>query len=90
MHDINSDEFEIDPVEEADRQARVGCKGLQYFSIHRPVKLRRIEGPVYKFDVKNYVPPPVDLLTCFKCDQRPICKYVDDPYNTNGDCLAIK
>lgn len=29
-------------------------------------------------------------LTCYNCDQRDTCKLVDDPYNTNGDCLALK
>jgi len=38
----------------------------------------------------DYVPPPPETLTCFKCDQRSLCDYVDDPYNTNGDCLAMK
>ena len=38
----------------------------------------------------EYIPPPPETLTCFDCDQRKICAYVDDPYNINGDCLAMK
>ena len=33
---------------------------------------------------------PLETLTCYKCTQRDTCKYVDDLYNTNGDCLADK
>ena len=29
-------------------------------------------------------------LTCFACPHRATCDYVDDPCNTNGDCLAMK
>lgn len=29
-------------------------------------------------------------LTCKMCPSRTECEFVDDPYNTNGDCLAIK
>lgn len=38
----------------------------------------------------EFVPPPLESLTCYKCDQRKECAFVDDPYNTNGDCLAMK
>ena len=31
-----------------------------------------------------------DKLTCADCKDRDKCEYVDDPYNTNGDCLAVK
>ena len=35
---------------------------------------------------------PITLqeLTCFECDARKTCEYVDDLYNTDGDCLAFK
>jgi len=33
---------------------------------------------------------PLETLTCYKCNQRDKCKYVDDLYNTDGDCLAMK
>ena len=29
-------------------------------------------------------------LTCVTCRDRSNCEFVDDPYNTNGDCLAMK
>ena len=35
-------------------------------------------------------PPDPESLTCFNCKNKDICKYVDDPYNTDGDCLASK
>lgn len=31
-----------------------------------------------------------DKLTCKDCLRRNICEYVDDPYNTDGDCLWLK
>ena len=34
--------------------------------------------------------PKLEDLTCFDCPSRNDCKYVDDFYNTNGDCLAEK
>lgn len=37
----------------------------------------------------KYEPDP-ETLTCFHCNSREICAYVNDPYNTDGDCLASK
>ena len=38
--------------------------------------------------------PPVEVdpgnLSCTGCKARGACKFVDDPYNTDGDCLAMK
>jgi hypothetical protein len=34
--------------------------------------------------------PKLEELTCFKCKSRSECNFVDDFYNTNGDCLAEK
>ncbi len=33
---------------------------------------------------------PLDKLTCFGCPARVECPFVDDQYNTNGDCLLSK
>ena len=33
---------------------------------------------------------PLETLTCYRCAQRDTCKYVDDLYNIDGDCLADK
>lgn len=33
---------------------------------------------------------PKELLTCFNCTEREECEFVDDLYNTDGDCLAMK
>jgi hypothetical protein len=30
------------------------------------------------------------VLTCDTCLCRKECEFVDDPYNTNGDCLQLK
>lgn len=38
---------------------------------------------------RNYSPDPV-TLTCNRCYSRKTCTFVDDPYNTDGDCLADK
>lgn len=51
----------------------------EYFIDDRLGELRNVNNP---HDVKS--------LTCNGCDQRPICEYVNDPYNTGGDCLAMK
>jgi hypothetical protein len=37
----------------------------------------------------EFEPDPL-TLTCYSCDSREYCRYVDDAYNTNGDCLADK
>ena len=34
--------------------------------------------------------PPLESFTCFRCKDKDICKYANDLYNTNGDCLAMK
>lgn len=42
-------------------------------------------------DFNNWRPePPRETLTCYRCGVRKDCGYVDDPYNTDGDCLAGK
>jgi len=30
------------------------------------------------------------VITCEKCESNDDCKYAFDPYNTDGDCLALK
>lgn len=39
---IPIDDREIDPIDEADYKARIQCDGLQYWAVHRQVKIRRI------------------------------------------------
>ena len=34
--------------------------------------------------------PDPESLTCFRCESRDKCKFVDDWYNTDGDCLMTK
>lgn len=29
-------------------------------------------------------------FTCYECDDRKTCPFVDDLYNTGGECLAMK
>lgn len=38
----------------------------------------------------NYYEPDPESLTCYRCASRDTCPFVDDAYNTNGDCLATK
>lgn len=38
----------------------------------------------------EYPGPDPDTLTCKYCHERSTCKFVDDWYNTDGDCLAYK
>ncbi len=35
-------------------------------------------------------PHDVKVLTCRDCIQADFCKHAHDPYNTDGDCLAMK
>ena len=32
----------------------------------------------------------VDSITCLDCEGNEDCEWVFDPYNTCGDCLAMK
>jgi len=41
-------------------------------------------------EIDDYPGPDPDTLTCKDCPERSTCKYVDDWYNTDGDCLAYK
>jgi hypothetical protein len=53
-------------------------------------KFRSTFNDIFKeTDDKDRSVPP-ELCTCTDCKDRSICPYVDDPYNTNGDCLAQK
>ena len=36
------------------------------------------------------VEPDPESLTCFECPDRDVCDLVDDPYNTDGDCIMSK
>jgi hypothetical protein len=38
----------------------------------------------------EYVPVDPKTLTCYECCCRDHCRWVDDEYNTDGDCLALK
>lgn len=31
-----------------------------------------------------------DRITCTNCEVNDNCEYAFDPYNTDGDCLALK
>lgn len=33
---------------------------------------------------------PAEDFTCYECNDRITCAFVDDLYNTEGDCLAMK
>ena len=46
--------------------------------------------PPEAFEFHEPHEPKLEELTCFKCPLRETCEFVDDPYNTNGDCLASK
>jgi hypothetical protein len=46
---------------------------------------------LWTFERIEFRPPPdPESLTCFSCTDNDICKYANDPYNTDGDCLAMK
>jgi len=42
-----------------------------------------------KVDERDMRHKPEDL-TCYECSCRKECPFVDDWYNTDGDCLAMK
>ncbi len=59
----------------------------------RRVKIEGFDPPVCQCDSEgeNWAyEPDLESLTCFKCPRRATCDYMDNPYNTNGDCLAMK
>ncbi len=41
-------------------------------------------------DVLHIFDPAPESLTCYRCRSREGCHFVDDLYNTDGDCLASK
>lgn len=47
-----------------------------------------------KFDPTKYEErwknTPPEAFTCHKCEDRNTCPFVDDLYNTGGECLAMK
>jgi hypothetical protein len=36
--------------------------------------------------LRFYPNPDPESLTCYKCQEREVCEYVDDSYNTQGAC----
>jgi hypothetical protein len=52
------------------------------------------EGPFCYEDVciesEHRIGPDPATLTCNDCPERCTCKFVDDWYNTDGDCIAYK
>jgi hypothetical protein len=44
----------------------------------------------YCDDYQNILLYPPHKSTCTGCASRSTCEFVDDPYNTDGDCLANK
>lgn len=49
-----------------------------------------ISEEVSEFEVDDSWFLKKEDLTCFGCLLREECYWVDDPYNTDGDCLALK
>ena len=47
-----------------------------------------VKVPLSKEEMDVLNDYPLEDLTCHKCNQRDKCKYVDDLYNTDGNCLA--
>lgn len=56
-----------------------------------PNVLKYVGDPLSEKDLMAVLADhPLDTLTCYDCPNRDTCKYVDDLYNTDGDCLATK
>lgn len=49
---------------------------------------KNIVGPICKDCLAAL--PEVSNLTCSTCTDKNTCQYAFDPYNTDGECLAIK
>lgn len=40
--------------------------------------------------IERFFPGQNVRLTCQDCTDNDTCEYAFDPYNTHGDCLALK
>ena len=59
--------------------------------IEMPNVPKYVGDPLSEKDLKEILADhPLETLTCYECPHRDTCKYVDDLYNIDGDCLAIK
>ena len=58
-----------------------------FVSEHADIEMHK---PLSKEAIDAMNDRPLESLTCHKCSRRDTCKYVDDAYNTDGDCLADK
>ena len=47
------------------------------------------DAPMGERELSERWHKPEDL-TCFDCECRDTCPFVDDWWNTHGDCLALK
>ena len=61
-------------------------KGKKVIITYEPIHVI-MKKPI---EVREAKKPDVDNLTCYKCGDVDRCPYAFDPYNTDGDCLAIK
>ena len=56
-------------------------------------KMKKIE-PIHdrkrRILVFGEMEPAPEEYTCYKCEERDNCAFVDDLYNTGGECLAMK
>lgn len=56
-------------------------------------KMKKIE-PIHDRERRILVfsekEPAPEEYTCYKCEERDKCAFVDDLYNTGGECLAMK
>ena len=62
---------------------------MKYFEIEIEFPYEKPNADFIVYDVDN-LRIREDELTCFTCECRKDCDFVDDPYNTDGDCLALK
>lgn len=45
---------------------------------------------IFTIEGNKWKSVPADEFTCWTCKEVDTCIYAFDPYNLNGDCLALK
>lgn len=83
-----------DDLTEAAKQAKELdsiCKDLDKLESEKKRISKYVNYPLSEKEMEEInMDYPLEALTCYECSHRGTCKYVDDLYNTDGDCLALK
>lgn len=67
MRNLHADEWEIDPIDEADRRACLACRGRQYRTVHKRIKMRKIDEQNRDKPINKSIPHDIVIDAQDRC-----------------------